>query len=153
MTTTQMDPAVALADLQATKHDRVTIVLLSGDLDRAMAAFIIATGAAAMGMKVTMKDVKRIGIGGVKSVDVQKAGQNGNAIKLIATCDGRRLEVSPTEVSRTDPICVNGTLNAVTFSSEHSGQQTIIGRGAGGMETASAVLRDLIEIRDTVFER
>lgn len=54
MTTTQMDPAVALADLQAAKTDRVTIVLLSGDLDRAMAAFIIATGAAAMGMKVTM---------------------------------------------------------------------------------------------------
>jgi peroxiredoxin family protein len=49
-----MDPAVALADLQTTKPDRVTIVLLSGDLDRAMAAFIIATGAAAMGMKVTM---------------------------------------------------------------------------------------------------
>jgi peroxiredoxin family protein len=54
MTTTQMDPAVALAELQAAKSDRVTIVLLSGDLDRAMAAFIIATGAAAMGMKVTM---------------------------------------------------------------------------------------------------
>lgn len=54
MTTTQMDPAVALADLQTAKTDRVTIVLLSGDLDRAMAAFIIATGAAAMGMKVTM---------------------------------------------------------------------------------------------------
>lgn len=54
MTTTHMDPAVALADLQATKPDRVTIVLLSGDLDRAMAAFIIATGAAAMGMRVTM---------------------------------------------------------------------------------------------------
>jgi peroxiredoxin family protein len=54
MTTTQMDPAVALADLQASKSDKVTIVLLSGDLDRAMAAFIIATGAAAMGMQVTM---------------------------------------------------------------------------------------------------
>jgi peroxiredoxin family protein len=54
MTTTQMDPAVALAELQAGKPDRVTIVLLSGDLDRAMAAFIIATGAAAMGMKVTI---------------------------------------------------------------------------------------------------
>jgi len=54
MTTTQMDPAVALADLQATKPERVTIVLLSGDLDRAMAAFIIATGAAAMGMRVTI---------------------------------------------------------------------------------------------------
>src|SRR5690348_10064341 len=54
MTTTQMDPAVALADLQASKPDKVTIVLLSGDLDRAMAAFIIATGAAAMGMQVTI---------------------------------------------------------------------------------------------------
>lgn len=54
MTTTQMDPAVALADLQASKSEKVTIVLLSGELDRAMAAFIIATGAAAMGMQVTM---------------------------------------------------------------------------------------------------
>jgi peroxiredoxin family protein len=54
ITTPQMDPAVALADLQASKPEKVTIVLLSGDLDRAMAAFIIATGAAAMGMQVTM---------------------------------------------------------------------------------------------------
>jgi homoserine dehydrogenase len=59
--------------------------------------------------------------------------------------------VAPTEVAKTDPICVNGTLNAVTFSSEHSGKQTIIGRGAGGMETASSILRDLIEIRDARF--
>lgn len=106
-----------------------------------------------MGMKVTMKDVKRIGITGVKSEHVKKAAGRGNAIKLIATCDRRRLDVMPTEVSKTDPICVNGTLNAVTFFSEHSGNQTIIGRGAGGMETASAILRDLIEIRDTTFER
>ncbi|HEX9677425.1 MAG TPA: homoserine dehydrogenase [Nitrososphaera sp.] len=106
-----------------------------------------------MGMKVTMKDVARTGISGVKVSDVKNAQSRGNAIKLIAACDSRRLEVKPTEVSKKDPICVNGTLNAVTFSSEHSGQQTIIGRGAGGMETASAVLRDLIEIRDTVFER
>lgn len=105
-----------------------------------------------MGMKVTMKDVSRTGISAVKVVDVKKAADKGNAIKLVAACDSRRLEVRPTEVSKKDPICVNGTLNAATFSSEHSGQQTIIGRGAGGMETASAVLRDLIEIRDTIFE-
>lgn len=104
-----------------------------------------------MGMKVTMKDVKRTGITKVTVTDVKKAAQRGNAIKLIAACDSRQLDVTPSEVAKTDPICVNGTLNAVTFSSEHSGQQTIIGRGAGGMETASAVLRDLIEIRDTTF--
>jgi peroxiredoxin family protein len=54
MTIAQMDPAVALADLRASKPEKVTIVLLSGDMDRAMAAFIIATGAAAMGMQVTV---------------------------------------------------------------------------------------------------
>ncbi len=106
-----------------------------------------------MGMKVTMKNVDRTGISGVKADDVASAAKRGNAIKLIASCDSKRLQVRPIEVSTKDPICVNGTLNAVTFSSEHSGQQTIIGRGAGGIETASAVLRDLIEIRDTVFER
>ena len=54
MVTAQIEPAAALAELRESKVDRVTIVLLSGDLDRAMAAFIIATGAAAMGMRVTV---------------------------------------------------------------------------------------------------
>jgi homoserine dehydrogenase len=104
-----------------------------------------------MGMKVTMKDINCTGITNVSLSDVKNAATRGNAIKLLAICDSKRLHVAPTEVSRTDPICVNGTLNAVTFFSEHSGQQTIIGRGAGGMETASAMLRDLIEIREVTF--
>jgi len=53
-TTANLQPATALAELQETKPDKVTIVVLSGDMDRVMAAFIIATGAAAMGMEVTM---------------------------------------------------------------------------------------------------
>jgi len=54
MNTTKLEPATALAELQETKPDRVTIVVLSGDMDRVMSAFIIATGAAAMDMQVTM---------------------------------------------------------------------------------------------------
>jgi peroxiredoxin family protein len=54
MGATKLEPATMLAELQETKPDRVTIVVLSGDMDRVMAAFIIATGAAAMGMQVTM---------------------------------------------------------------------------------------------------
>ncbi len=104
-----------------------------------------------MGMKVTMKDISRSGIVDVRLSGVRSALERGNAVKLLAVCDSRQLCVAPTEVAKTDPVCVNGTLNAVSFSSEHSGQQTIIGRGAGGMETASAVLRDLIEIRDATF--
>ena len=54
MNAMKTEPSVALAELQETKPDSVTIVVLSGEMDKAMAAFIIATGAAAMGMKVTM---------------------------------------------------------------------------------------------------
>ncbi|HJU04620.1 MAG TPA: DsrE/DsrF/DrsH-like family protein [Nitrospiraceae bacterium] len=54
MNATKLEPATALAELQETKPERVTLVVLSGDMDRVMAAFIIATGAAAMGMQVTM---------------------------------------------------------------------------------------------------
>ena len=38
----------------AGQEDRVSIVVFSGSLDRLIAAFVIATGAAAMGMKVTL---------------------------------------------------------------------------------------------------
>jgi homoserine dehydrogenase len=106
-----------------------------------------------MGMKVTIKDIHRTGIRSVQVSDVQRAQERGNAIKLLAICDKKKLDVRPIEVSKKDPVCVDGTLNAVTFFSDHSGHQTIIGRGAGGMETGSAILRDLIEIKDTIFER
>jgi peroxiredoxin family protein len=54
MNATSVEPTATLAQLQESKPDKVTLVLLSGDMDKAMAAFIIATGAAAMGMHVTM---------------------------------------------------------------------------------------------------
>jgi peroxiredoxin family protein len=44
-----------IAELEASQpEDRLSLVVFSGDLDRILAAFIIATGAAAMGQKVDM---------------------------------------------------------------------------------------------------
>jgi homoserine dehydrogenase len=105
-----------------------------------------------MDMKVTIKDIKRIGIRGVTTSDIKKAATNNSAVKLIASCN-KELLVAPQQISLDDPLCVNGTLNAITFNSEHSGQQTIIGRGAGGMETASSILRDLLDIRQEISRR
>ncbi|HXV38837.1 MAG TPA: homoserine dehydrogenase [Nitrosopumilaceae archaeon] len=102
-----------------------------------------------MDMKVTIKDIERKGISGVTTADVKKAAARKCAVKLIASCD-RKLVVAPKEIPLDDPLCVNGTLNAITFNSEHSGQQTIIGRGAGGMETASSILRDLLDIKQEI---
>ncbi|HSB56417.1 MAG TPA: homoserine dehydrogenase [Nitrosopumilaceae archaeon] len=102
-----------------------------------------------MDMKVTIKDIERKGISGVTTADIKKASVRKCAVKLIASCD-RKLVVGPKEIPLDDPLCVNGTLNAITFNSEHSGQQTIIGRGAGGMETASSILRDLLDIKQEI---
>lgn len=103
-----------------------------------------------MSMKVSIGDVPRLGISDVNLNMIRNAHNNGKAIRLIAYCDTDELNVTPLEIQRDDPICVTGTLNAVTFSCEYSGQKTIVGRGAGGLETASAILRDLIEIRESI---
>jgi homoserine dehydrogenase len=115
----------------------------------AVAKLVIASNFV-MNMKSTMKDVRREGIRDVKSSQVLNERKKGNAIKLIASCDGKNMVVKPKPVSMKDPICVDGILNAITFTCQHSGQQTIIGKGAGGMETASAILRDLIDIRSII---
>lgn len=115
----------------------------------AVAKLVIASNFV-MNMKSTMKDVTRIGIRDVKPSQVISERKKGNAIKLIASCDGKNLVVKPKPVSMKNPICVDGILNAITFTCQHSGQQTITGKGAGGMETASAILRDLIDIRSSI---
>ena len=102
-----------------------------------------------MGMKVTLPDINCTGIRKVTVEDIKKAAKNNCAIKLIASCN-KELVVGPKEVPNDDPLCVNGTLNAIAFTSEHSGTQTIIGKGAGGMETASSILRDLLDIRQEI---
>jgi len=102
-----------------------------------------------MDMKVTLPDIKCTGIRDITSADIKKAAKNKCVIKLIASCD-KDLVVGPRQISLDDPLCVNGTLNAISFNSEHSGKQTITGRGAGGIETASSILRDLLDIRKEI---
>ena len=102
-----------------------------------------------MGMKVTMPDIKRTGIRKVNEEDIKTAASKNCAVKLIASCN-KELVVGPKEIPVNDPLCVSGTLNAISFTSEHSGTQTVIGRGAGGIETASSILRDLINIRNEI---
>jgi homoserine dehydrogenase len=115
----------------------------------AVAKLVIASNLV-MNMKSTMSDAVRTGIRDVQPTRVMNERKKGNAIKLIASCDGKNLVVKPKPVSTKDPICVDGILNAVTFTCQHSGQQTIIGKGAGGMETASSILRDLLDIRNMI---
>jgi homoserine dehydrogenase len=98
--------------------------------------------------KITLKDVDRTGIREVSLQALDEASKRGNTIKLIGSIEDKNKPiVKPMEISKTSPLCVSGVLNAITFSTEFAGEQTLVGKGAGGVETASAVLRDLLDIR------
>jgi len=105
-----------------------------------------------MNKKVTLKNAKIQGIRNVTLQALEEAAKKGCTIKLIGSINDD-LKVMPTEISRHDPLCVGGVLNAVTFVSEFAGEETLIGRGAGGMETASAILRDLLDIKQNLATR
>jgi homoserine dehydrogenase len=106
-----------------------------------------------MNKKITLRDVDRTGIRGVSLETLDEASKRGNAVKLIGSIDDRTPTVKPTEIAKTDPLCVSGVLNAVNFSCELAGEQTLVGRGAGGPETAGAVLRDLLAIRHNLADK
>jgi homoserine dehydrogenase len=100
-----------------------------------------------MNRKITLKDVDRTGIRDVTLQALEEAAKRNSTIKLVGSIEGDKATVKPTEIPLTNPLCVSGVLNAITFSTEYAAEQTLIGRGAGGIETASAVLRDLLDIR------
>ena len=106
-----------------------------------------------MNKKVTLKNVDRTGIRDVSLEGLDEASQKGNTIKLIGSIDGDKTTVKPIEIAKNNPLCVSGVLNAVTFTTEFAGEQTIVGKGAGGPETASAVLRDLLAIRHNLADK
>jgi homoserine dehydrogenase len=101
--------------------------------------------------KAGVKDVRVRGIRGISSEEVLKTKKEERAIRLIASASSERgLVVEPTVIGRDHPLCINGANNAVEFECEYSGPKVIIGKGAGGPETASSLLRDLLEIRGRI---
>lgn len=71
------------------------------------------------------------------------AAEDGMTIRLIAEVTPDRVRVGPRLVPENDTLAVTGTMNILQFDTEHAGQLNISGRGAGGPETASAVLADV----------
>ena len=102
--------------------------------------------------KITLKNVNVNGIKNITLKELNEASKKGNRIKLIGSINGKPI-VTLKEIHKSDPLCVSGVLNAVTFVSEYAGRQTIIGRGAGGIETAGAILRDLLDIKYNLANR
>ena len=115
-------------------------------IDTACKVVILAN--AVFGRNVTFKDVKIIGITAVSEESVSLAADNNMVIRLIGEVSEDRLEVSPRLIPKGHPLGISGTLNKAQIISDLAGPITISGRGAGRIETASAILSDLIAIMD-----
>jgi len=113
--------------------------------DTAVKLVILANSA--FGMNATYKDVEVAGIAEITPDALKLAADAGYVIKLIGEVDKKGcLKVRPRLVPRDDPLNVSGTLNVATIRTDLAGDITVIGKGAGPIEAASAILSDIISI-------
>ncbi|OJW63913.1 MAG: homoserine dehydrogenase [Afipia sp. 64-13] len=105
----------------------------------------------AFGTKVNQKAVYVEGISSIAPEDLRAAEELGYRVKLLGvavkTETGIEQRVHPTMVPRTSSIAqVMGVTNAVTIDGEGIPPITLVGPGAGGAATASAVVADIADI-------
>jgi homoserine dehydrogenase len=105
----------------------------------------------AFGTKVAQSAVYVEGISSIDAADLRAASELGYRVKLLGvavrTAKGIEQRVHPTMVPRTSSIAqVMGVTNAVTIDGAGIAPITLVGPGAGGAATASAVLADIADV-------
>ncbi len=105
----------------------------------------------AFGSPVHLDDVRYEGIEHLKRDDLEYAAELGLGLKLIGTAErvdgGVSVRVHPTLLYPGHPLAsVSGPFNAVTVESATITEITMSGPGAGGPQTASAVLGDVVSV-------
>jgi homoserine dehydrogenase len=98
---------------------------------------------------VHIDDVRYDGIAQITGADIAYARELGLSLKLIGTAErlpeGISVRVHPTFIAAGHPLAsVGGSFNAVTVESDAITEITMSGPGAGGSQTASAVLGDVV---------
>lgn len=104
-----------------------------------------------MDLPLTMADVDCEGITGLTPEDIAVARQNEQRWKLIgkveAQGDDYTASVQPTRLSLSHPLAsVSGATNAITYTTDLLGDVTLVGPGAGRVETGYALLGDMLAI-------
>jgi homoserine dehydrogenase len=105
----------------------------------------------AFGSPVHLDDVPYEGIEHLHGDDLEYARELGLGLKLVGTAErrdgGLSVRVHPTFLYSGHPLAaISGPFNAVTVESETITELTMSGPGAGGRQTASAVLGDVVSV-------
>ncbi|MDR2544095.1 MAG: homoserine dehydrogenase [Methanobrevibacter sp.] len=119
-------------------------------IDAACKTVILANSV--LGIDCVYDDIEIEGITNITSQAIELAKKEGYFIKLIAEISKDKLKVAPRLVKKNSPYAIEGTLNMATLKTDLAGDVTVVGKGAGSIETASAILTDIINIKKTIRE-
>ena len=114
------------------------------------AAKIVILANSVFGMDVGYDDVDVTGITKITPESFKLAKEEGHTIKLIGEIRDGVLKVAPKMVPRNHPLSIGGTFNLASIQTELAGRITIGGIGAGSVETASAILSDILWIEQAI---
>src|SRR5262245_15217621 len=141
--------AEALADAQARGYAEADP---EGDVEgRDTAGKLVILANVLMGIPLTLRDVDCQGMTHLSVEDIAAARADGQRWKLLGCVEERDRQISASvRLSRlplSHPLAaVGGATNAITFTTGLLGDVTLIGPGAGRLETGYALICDLLAI-------
>jgi homoserine dehydrogenase len=150
---TGRDYAEVLADAQAQGYAETDPTADVEGYDAVAKTLILS--ALVFGRSLKPHQVARQGITNITREQVQRATDQGQRIKLIASLrlltddDGKEsaldARVEPLALPLSDPLArVDGVMNAISIQADTLSEVTIIGPGAGGIQTGQGLLADVI---------
>lgn len=142
--------AEAIAEAQAAGYAEADPAADIGGSDVRLKVAILANEL--LGADISPAQVSTIGIEGLSAEDVLSASVEGKRWKLLGSAyrleDGSvKAEVRPFALEDNHPLAnIQGATNAVSIDTDLIGTVTISGPGAGRVETAYAIIADIISI-------
>ena len=140
---------VCLAEAQRLGYAEADPTFDVGGFDTAHKLAILAS--IAFGARIDAGAVSVEGIETITLADLSAADELGFRVKLLGVAErtphGVEQRVHPTMVAKSAPLAqIMGVLNAVSIDGDAIGELTLVGPGAGGDATASAVAADIVDI-------
>lgn len=103
---------------------------------------------------LNVEDIPTIGISKIKKVDIDYFKKHGVTCKLLGSSKNNgnsiSLFVCPTLTTNIERY-VESNLNITSCTSNYLGKVQLIGQGAGGAPTASAIVSDCLDIYENIY--
>ncbi|MHA1693991.1 MAG: homoserine dehydrogenase [Candidatus Helarchaeota archaeon] len=138
---------IALKEAQENGYAEADPSLDIQGIDAASKLVILANSI--LGYESSLSNVKRQGIDKITPEAIELAREERYVIKHVAVARDGKLEVAPKLIPENHTLNISGTKNIIILKTEEAGEIVLSGRGAGGIEAASAVLSDILYICKT----